>query len=61
MTTGSQTAPFRIPVSFRAEKGLILLDQLRAVDQQRLGTKLGRLKPATLSATLKALGELFAP
>lgn len=61
MTTGSRPAPFRIAVSFQAKKGLILLDQIRTVDQQRLAKKLGRLQPATLSATLKVLGELFAP
>jgi len=29
MTTGSRSAPFRIPLRFRRKGGLILLDQLR--------------------------------
>ena len=33
MTSGSRTAPFRIPVSFARKNGLILLDQLRTHHQ----------------------------
>ncbi len=36
MTTGSHAAPFRIPVTFQSSKGLILLDQMRAVDKSSL-------------------------
>jgi len=58
---GCRTASFRIPVSFQAKKGLILLDQIRVVDKNWLARKLGRLQPAKLSLTLKVLGGLFAP
>ncbi len=61
MTTASRPAPFRIPVSFGGKKGLIILDQIRTVDQRRLVKKLGRLQPTTLMSTLKVLGELFLP
>jgi mRNA interferase MazF len=60
MTTGSHPAPFRIPVRHRAMKGLILLDQIRAVDKSRLVKRTGAISPATLSATLAALAEIFA-
>lgn len=60
MTTGSRPAPFRIAVNFGGKSGLILLDQLRALDKSRLVKRLGAVKPKTLSATLTALREMFA-
>ena len=60
MTTGSHSAPFRIPVRHGGKKGLILLDQIRAVDKTRLVKRAGAIAPATLRATLAALGEIFA-
>jgi mRNA interferase MazF len=60
MTTGSRPAPFRIPVTHGGKKGLILLDQVRAVDKVRLSTKLGSVSKKTLSATLQTLQEVFA-
>lgn len=60
MTTGAHPAPFRIPVTFAGKKGLILLDQVRALDKARLVRKLGSIAPATLGATLKTLREVFA-
>jgi mRNA interferase MazF len=60
MTTGSHPAPFRIPVRHGGKQGLILLDQMRAVDKSRLVKRSGAIAPITLSATLSALGEIFA-
>jgi mRNA interferase MazF len=60
MTTGSRPAPFRISVRHGGKQGLILLDQIRAVDQTRLVKRAGAIAPSTLSATLAALGEIFA-
>jgi len=60
MTTGSHPAPFRIPVRHGGKQGLILLDQIRAVDKTRLVKRAGAITPATLSATLAALAEIFA-
>ncbi len=59
MTTGSRPAPFRIPVRFQGKDGLILLDQLRALDKQRLVRRLGAVTTKTLSLTLAALREAF--
>jgi mRNA interferase MazF len=59
MTTGSRAAPFRIGVSHAGKKGLILLDQLRAVHKVRLAKKLGVVSARTLSATLNTLQEVF--
>jgi mRNA interferase MazF len=41
MTTGSYPAPYRIPLRFRGTDGLILLDQIRTLDKQRLVRRLG--------------------
>ena len=60
MTTGSRPAPFRIAVRHAGKNGLILLDQLRAVDKARLVKRSGAIGLATLRATLEALAEVFA-
>jgi mRNA interferase MazF len=60
MTTSSQPAPFRLPVRFEQKKGLILLDQLRTLDKQRLQRRLGAVERTTLRATLMRLREMFA-
>lgn len=60
MTTGAHAAPFRIPISFGGKKGLILIDQVRALDKARLARRLGAVSSATLSATLRTLQETFA-
>jgi mRNA interferase MazF len=61
MTTGSRPAPFRIPVVFQRKSGLILLDQVRTLDRQRLVKRMGAVKPETLAAVLGALQAMFAP
>jgi len=60
MTTKSRAAPFRIAISHSGKKGLILLDQVRAVDKIRLAKKLGAVSAKTLTATLGTLQEIFA-
>jgi mRNA interferase MazF len=59
MTTGSHPAPYRIPLRFRRRNGLILLDQLRALDRRRLVRRLSSVDAETLSLTLAALREMF--
>ncbi len=59
MTTKSRPAPFRIGVTHGGKKGLILLDQMRAVDKDRLAKKLGAIPAKTLTATLSTLQEVF--
>jgi mRNA interferase MazF len=59
MTTGSRPAPYRIPLRFQRKNGLILLDQLRTLDKQRLVRRLGAVSHATLRLTLAALREMF--
>lgn len=59
MTTGSQPAPYRIPLRFSRKDGSILLDQLRTLDKLRLVRRLGAVAARTLSLTLAALREMF--
>jgi mRNA interferase MazF len=60
MTTKSRPAPFRIALTHAGKTGLILLDQMRAIDKIRLTKKLGTLSSKTLTATLSTLQEVFA-
>ena len=60
MTTKSRAAPFRIGVTHGGRKGLILLDQMRAVDKARLAKKLGAISAKTLKSTLSMLQEVFS-
>jgi len=59
-TTAGREAPFRIGINHGGRKGLILLDQVRAVDKTRLAKKLGVVSAKTLAATLRTLQEVFA-
>jgi mRNA interferase MazF len=59
MTTGSRSAPSRIPVVFQGRAGFILLDQLRAMDRLRLVRRLGTVPRETLMRTLATLREIF--
>lgn len=60
MTTKSRPAPFRIAVTHSGQRGLILLDQIRAVDKARLVKRLGSVSGKTLGVTLDTLQEVFA-
>lgn len=60
MTTGNKPAPFRVAVDFQDKCGLILLDQMRCIDQSRLIKKVGALTSQTLTKSLHVLQEVFA-
>jgi mRNA interferase MazF len=60
MTTKSRAAPFRIPVTHAGQRGLVLLDQIRAIDKVRLVRRLGDVSTKTLLQTLARLREVFA-
>lgn len=59
MTTGSHPAPFRVAVSFGGKKGLILPEQMRALDKVRLVKRMGKVNAATLSTLLGVLRDTF--
>jgi mRNA interferase MazF len=60
MTTGGHAYPWRIACRFRSRSGFVVLDQLRTVDSERLGKRLGRLSSGTTTAVLETLQEMFA-
>lgn len=59
MTSKSRLAPFRIGITHGGQKGLILLDEMRAIDKSRLMKKLGAVPARTLTSTLRTLQEVF--
>ena len=59
ITTGSRPAPFRVAVIFQGKAGLILGEQIRALDASRLIKRLGNLDAKSLSSILDLLGRLF--
>jgi mRNA interferase MazF len=61
MTTKGRPQLFRLACRFKGKKGLIVLDQLRTVDQVRFIRRLGRLDSKTSTAVLEVLQEMFAP
>ena len=60
MTTNGRPAPFRVPITFMKKSGLILLDQIRAVDKVRLVKKEGVGADKPWLSTLQTLQEAFA-
>ncbi|HXZ43399.1 MAG TPA: type II toxin-antitoxin system PemK/MazF family toxin [archaeon] len=61
LTTGGHPYPYRVSCRFGGKSGHIVLDQIRAVDQERLVRRLGHLPPAALGRALAVLQEMFAP
>jgi len=60
MSTKGFDFPCRINCSFKGKNGLVLLDQIRAVDKSRLVKKLGLIDENTQIELCNALQELFA-
>lgn len=59
MTKGGHAYPFRPPVRFGGKTGRVALDQLRAVDRERLRKRLGILTSANLAAVFAVIAEMF--
>jgi len=60
MTTKGFEFPSRITCDFKSKPGLILLDQMRAVDKTRLVKNLGTINQNTQQELCDALQELFS-
>jgi mRNA interferase MazF len=60
MTSKGFSFPTRIQCTFQGKKGLILLDQMSAVDKSRLIQKLGVISKNAQIKTINCLQELFA-
>ncbi|MDP3257783.1 MAG: type II toxin-antitoxin system PemK/MazF family toxin [Bosea sp. (in: a-proteobacteria)] len=59
MTSASRPAGFRVPISFAGTNGLVLAEQVRALDKRRLVKRVGEVPPAVLSRVLAVLRETF--
>lgn len=59
MTTKGFEFPCRITCKFKGKKGLILLDQIRAIDKSRLLKKLGMVSSKTRVELCSCLQEMF--
>jgi len=60
LTTGGHPYPFRVRCRFEDKDGHVVLDQLRAVDRDRLMKRLGVLADDTLREVLSVLQAMFA-
>lgn len=60
MTTKGFDFPCRIKCKFKNKNGLILLDQIRAIDKTRLIKKLGSIDEDTQIELCDTLQELFS-
>jgi mRNA interferase MazF len=60
MTTTIRPYPTRVPVRFQGKSGQAALDQLRAVDRQRLVRKLGTVSPSAAQQASAVLIEMFS-
>lgn len=59
MTSKGFDFPVRVKCEFQGKNGLILLDQIRSVDKQRLVKKLGSLDKRTARKVSDLLVEMF--
>ena len=60
LITGGHPYPFRLPCRFQGKEGFVVLDQIRALDRERLVRRLGRLSSPILNQVLAVLQEMFA-
>ncbi|PYX07953.1 MAG: transcriptional regulator [Acidobacteria bacterium] len=60
MTTAIRPYPTRVPVRFQGQSGQVALDQLRAIDRQRLLRKLGKVSASTAQVVSATLLEMFS-
>jgi mRNA interferase MazF len=60
MTTGARATPYRAHSTFAGKDGLVLLDQIRALDRRRLVRRLGIVEEMKLREVLSVLQEMFA-
>ena len=59
LTSKGFVFPGRIATEFQGKQGLILLDQMQAVDKKRLYRKLGSVNAQTIEALCEAVQEFF--
>ncbi len=61
LTTGSSPGPSRVPCRFDGKSGLIVVDQMRAIDRLRIVKLLGGISEEEAGNLLAVLKAFFAP
>jgi mRNA interferase MazF len=59
LTSSGKPYPFRVPCVFDKKHGLIVLDQIRTVDRERLLRRLGTVSDVEIDSALALLREMF--
>lgn len=59
MTSAERPYPTRVSIVFQNRRGQVALDQIRAVDRERLVRKLGAAPAKTMEAVSLVLVEMF--
>lgn len=59
MTSASRPAGYRVPIRFGGKDGLVLTEQVRALDKRRLLKRLGEVPPSVLSEVLQIMRETY--
>lgn len=59
MTTVERPYPSRVSVTFQGKRGQIALDQIRAIDRERLVRQLGFVTSKTAQSVAATLVEIF--
>lgn len=52
--------PTRVPVEFLNSERMVILDQIRTVDKERLVKKIGEIGELSRDHVIERLGEMFA-
>jgi mRNA interferase MazF len=60
MTTAERPYPTRVSLVFQGKHGQVALDQIRAVDRQRLVRRIGKASSTTAHVVSAVLIEMFA-
>jgi mRNA interferase MazF len=59
MTSTERPYPTRVPIAFQGKSGQVALDQIRAVDKNRLVRQIGHADPPTCEAVSDTLVAMF--
>ncbi len=60
LTSTTKSYPTRVNCSFDGKKGQVAIDQIRAVDKERLKKKLGKMDKRTVEQIFKTIQEYFS-
>ena len=60
LSSATAKYPTRVPVNFLNNERMIVLDQLRTVDKERLVKKIGEIDKTVQKETLEKLQEFFS-